>query len=79
MKKLLGVILLIGGIVVGVFGFLYMNSPQYKMMSLVNSVTGASDPTGTVAIIIGALLAIVGAGLLITGGSANNNGNKTAL
>lgn len=72
MKKLLGVILLIVGIVVAIFGFLYMNSPQYKMMSMVNSVTGASDPTGTAAIIIGAILAIVGAGLLIVGDSLSN-------
>lgn len=71
-KKLLGVFLLIGGIVIAIFGVLYMNSPQYKAMSMLNSVTGShSDPTGIVAIIIGAVLSVFGLGLLVVGGSSS--------
>jgi hypothetical protein len=67
-KKLLGIVFLVGGIVVAIFGYLYMDSPQYKMMSMLNSVTGSgSDPTGTVAIIIGGILSIIGGGLLVIG------------
>jgi predicted transporter len=65
-KKLLGVLFLIAGIVVALFGILYMNAPQYKMKSMM----GYSDSTGTTAIIIGVIGIILGAGLLITSNSS---------
>jgi len=68
--KVIAVILLIAGVVILLFGFSYINSPQYKMMSMVNGVTGGSDPTGNIAIGIGAVAAVIGVILLIVGGSA---------
>lgn len=69
-KKVLGVILLIAGVVFLLFGFSYINSPQYKMMSMVNSFSGGSDPTGNIAIGIGAVAAIIGLIMLVVGGSS---------
>lgn len=69
-KKVIGVVLLIAGVAFLLFGFSYINSPQYKMMSLVNSFTGSSDPTGNIAIGIGALAAIAGVVMLLMSGSA---------
>lgn len=66
-RKVIGVVLLIAGIVLLLFGFSYINSPQYKMMSVVNGFTGSSDPTGNVAIAIGAVSSIVGLVLLVVG------------
>ena len=69
-RKVLGVLLLIGGIVIALFGIMYMNSPQYKTMSMVNSVTGShQDSTGVVAIGIGAVLSVIGLIALVGGGS----------
>lgn len=60
-RKVLGVLLLIAGIAIAIFGLMYINSPQYKAMSMVNSVTGSrSDPTGIAAIIIGSVLGLAG-------------------
>jgi hypothetical protein len=73
-RKIIGVLFLIGGIVVAVFGIMYMSSPQYKAMSVVDSVTGSrQDPTGYVAISIGAVLSVIGLIALLGGGSANAN------
>jgi tetratricopeptide (TPR) repeat protein len=73
-RKVLGVLLLIGGIVIALFGIMYMNSPQYKTMSMVNSVTGShQDSTGVVAIGIGAVLSVIGLIALVAGGSSATN------
>lgn len=73
-RKVLGVLLLIGGIVIALFGIMYMNSPQYKVMSMYGSVTGSrQDPTGVVAIGIGAVLSVIGLIALVAGGSSSAN------
>ncbi|MGI8470516.1 MAG: TPR end-of-group domain-containing protein [Pyrinomonadaceae bacterium] len=73
-KKVFGVLLLIGGIVVAIFGFLYMNSAQYQAMSMLNSLTGSrSDSTGTVAIVIGAILSVIGLVMLVGGTSSGDS------
>lgn len=72
-QKLLGVLLLIAGVVIGIFGLMYINSPQYKAMSMVNSFTGSrSDPTGIAAIAIGSVLALGGAVALLGGGARSD-------
>lgn len=76
-KKLLGVILLIGGIVVVVFGVSYNNSVQHQMSSMVNSfIGGPTDSSGTIAIVVGAIIAIIGAALLVIGGSSGNKASS---
>lgn len=76
-KNILGVILLIGGIVVAIFGILYNNSAQHQMTSMINSFTGGpTDSTGTFAIIIGAIIAIIGTAILVTSGSSSNRTSK---
>ena len=77
-RKVLGVLLLIAGIVIAIFGMSYVNSPQYKAMSMVNSVTGSrSDPTGIVAIVIGAVLGFGGIFALLGGGGRSDPNTPT--
>ena len=73
-RKVLGVLLLVAGIVIALFGIMYMNSPQYKAMSVWNSVSGSrQDSTGVVAIGAGAVLSIIGLIALVGGGSSSTN------
>ena len=72
-KKILGALFLVGGIAIAIFGLMYINSPQYKAMSMVNGLTGSrSDPTGIIAIGIGAVLGLAGAWSLMAGTGAIN-------
>jgi hypothetical protein len=72
-RRVLGVLLLIAGIAIGIFGLSYINSAQYKAMSMVNDFTGSrSDPTGMAAIIIGSLLAVGGIFALLTGSGGSD-------
>lgn len=79
-RKVLGILLLVGGIVIAIFGYLYMNSLEYKAMSAMNSLSGSSqDPTGVIAIGIGALLSVIGLIALVVQGSSANSSSKVPL
>jgi hypothetical protein len=75
--KVIGIILLIAGVVFLLFGFAYINSPQYKMMGVVNGFTGGADPTGNVAIGIGAVGSIIGFILLLVGFSSSKTSSPS--
>ena len=67
--KIVGGLLLVGGILLAFYGIVYNNSAQHQLMAFAGQFTGSSDPTGTICIGVGAVASLIGVVLLLMGGS----------
>lgn len=69
-RKIIGAILLVGGIFLALYGFAYNNSIQSQAIDLFNQganafgARGVSNSTGTICIVAGIISSLVGVGLL---------------
>jgi hypothetical protein len=68
-KQIVGALMLVAGTATLLLGVAYVNTPAYRVMSVVNSATGGSDPAGVIAIVIGSLVAFVGSFAMLSGPS----------